>query len=149
VARCAGRRASGGGAALKEAAPRDALQTLIHDIVDGVLFQLLNPNDNNELPLYWKRSAGSTSLVALGGEEMAGWLAGRDWPRRFSRQRFYDHFPDLGMGFRRQRLALALVARTTEQWRVEKASFERPRSRTRAPRVTRPAVNLKPVLETR
>jgi hypothetical protein len=71
---------------------RRALEALIPDVVDQVLFELLNAADNHELPLAWQEPDGSClPLDELGMQEMAGWLMGSDgWRRRFSTQRFHD-----------------------------------------------------------
>jgi hypothetical protein len=34
-------------------------------------------------------------MEQLGQSEMAGWLAGGDWPREYSRERRHEYFTDL------------------------------------------------------
>lgn len=70
-----------------------AVRDLIPDIVDGVLFQLLDAVDNGRLALAWEDAHGRcVSLREIGGSEMAGWLMGSpdSWRQRFSKQRFTD-----------------------------------------------------------
>jgi hypothetical protein len=56
----------------------------------------LDAIDNGALPLCWEAEDGSRkTLKQLGGWEMAGWLAGGDWPKRHSAERFHEHFKDL------------------------------------------------------
>lgn len=71
---------------------RNAIHELIPDVVDQVLFELLNAADNLELPLGWSRPDGSfVGLSDLGSGEMAGWLMGSPgWRHKYSRQRFFD-----------------------------------------------------------
>lgn len=53
----------------------EALETLIPDIVDQVLFELLAAADSGELPLAWRDPDGTThDLEQIGASEMAGWL---------------------------------------------------------------------------
>ena len=81
---------------IAEQSARDALLELIPEIVDATLFELLDRIDNGDLPLAWQAEDGSTAgLRELGGWEMAGWLAGGDWPKGYSEQRFHDYFTDL------------------------------------------------------
>jgi hypothetical protein len=73
-----------------------ALHEAIPDIVDGVLFLLLDAIDNHHLPLGWRMPDGtyeSLEEVVLG--ESAGlYIGGEDgWIRRFSHQRFTEDFP--------------------------------------------------------
>jgi hypothetical protein len=76
---------------------RRAVHELIPDIVDQVLFELLNATDNDELPLGWRRQDGSLiGLEELGSAEMAGWLMGSPgWRHQYSQQRFFDPLSDL------------------------------------------------------
>lgn len=70
---------------------REAVQELIPDIVDQVLFRLLNALDQGDMPLAWQREDSSyADLYDLGKSEMAGWLMARDaegWRARHSLQR--------------------------------------------------------------
>jgi hypothetical protein len=70
---------------------REAAQELIPDIVDQVLFRLLNALDQGDMPVAWQRADGSyVDLYDLGKSEMAGWLVARDaegWRARHSLQR--------------------------------------------------------------
>jgi hypothetical protein len=84
-------------AVLQQPAP-DAIVELIPDIVDEVLFELLNAIDNELVPLAWLCSDGNVvTLEELGLGEMAGRHAGGDWPKRFSSKRWTDQVPDLGL----------------------------------------------------
>lgn len=76
---------------------RRAVQELIPDVVDQVLFELLSAGDNDELGFGWRRSDGSfVSLEELGSGELAGGLMGSGgWRAQFSSQRFFDPFSDL------------------------------------------------------
>ena len=71
---------------------RAAVQELIPDIVDQVLFRLLNALDQGDMPVAWQRADGSyVDLYDLGKSEMAGWLVARDaegWRARHSLQRW-------------------------------------------------------------
>jgi hypothetical protein len=74
-----------------------SIHELIPEIVDSVLFELLDAADNGELNLAWRNADGScVALHDLGSQEMAGWLVGSGgWRERFSQQRFYDPAGDL------------------------------------------------------
>jgi hypothetical protein len=77
---------------LADSRTRAAVQELIPDIVDQVLFQLLHALDQGDTPLAWQRPDGSyVDLYDLGRSEMAGWLVARDaegWRARHSSQRW-------------------------------------------------------------
>jgi hypothetical protein len=74
-----------------DARTREALRELVPEIVDQTLFSLLDAIDNDRLSLAVQGSAGTwLPLADLGLGEMAGWLAGGDWPRRFSTQPWHD-----------------------------------------------------------
>jgi hypothetical protein len=76
--------------------PEATLLELIPEIVDQTLFQLLDAIDNGAFPLHWQGEDGSIEYLRdLGGDEMAGWLAGGDWPRDYSNERRHDYFSDL------------------------------------------------------
>jgi len=84
--------------ALGELTAQDAVSLLIPDIVDQVLFHLMDAIDNDQLPLAWQRQDQShVSLARAGHGEMAGWVAmGKGgWIERFSKQRFNDYLADL------------------------------------------------------
>lgn len=70
---------------------REAVSQVIPDIVDEVLFRLLNSLDQGDIPLAWRREDGSwVDLYDLGKSEMAGWLLAPDsdgWRTRYSSQR--------------------------------------------------------------
>jgi hypothetical protein len=69
-----------------------ALLRLIPDIVDQTLFELLDAIDNDVFPILWRGEDGSVdALREIGKWEMAGWLAGGDWPRTYSAQRRNDN----------------------------------------------------------
>lgn len=74
----------------------EAVHELIPDIVDHVLYDVLDAIDNDELPLSWRAADGSVEpLSEVGQREMAGWLRGPDsWRERFSSQRFSDPVAD-------------------------------------------------------
>jgi hypothetical protein len=69
---------------------REAVRALIPEIVDAVLFRLLNALDQGDLPLAWQAEDGSfADLYTLGTSEMAGWfMAGDGWRAQYSSQRF-------------------------------------------------------------
>lgn len=69
---------------------REVLVALLPDVVDQVLFELLNAVDNGEFPLAWRDSLGALRPMGdLGSGELAGWLMGSPgWRDRFSSQRF-------------------------------------------------------------
>jgi hypothetical protein len=74
----------------------EAIAELIPDIVDEVVFELLNAIDNDVLPL--ALLGGHTEPTALndvGLGEMAGWYASGEWPRRFSSARWSNLLGDL------------------------------------------------------
>jgi hypothetical protein len=73
------------------------VEELIPEVVDQVLFELLDAGDNDELALAWRRSDGSwASLEELGSGDLARWFMGSGgWRARFSSQRFSDPFSDL------------------------------------------------------
>jgi hypothetical protein len=76
----------------------DAVSLLIPDIVDQVLFHLMDAIDNHHLPLAWQGQDHPCVSLALAGQgEMAGWVAmGKGgWIERFSKQRFNDYLSDL------------------------------------------------------
>ena len=84
--------------ALGDLRAEDAVNLLIPDIVDQVLFHLMDAIDNEHLPLAWQRQDHSyVSLARAGRSEMAGWLVmGKGgWIERFSKQRFNDYLSDL------------------------------------------------------
>jgi hypothetical protein len=77
---------------------RAALTALIPDIVDQVLFELLDRADNDLLPLAWRRNSGDyVPLSDLGHGEMAGWLMMGEggWLQSFSEKRFNDYIAGL------------------------------------------------------
>ncbi len=77
---------------------RHALTALIPDIVDQVLFELLNAVDNGDLPLGWRGADHSfVALEEIGYGEMSGWLmmGAGGWLERLSTQRFFDPHANL------------------------------------------------------
>ncbi len=76
------------------AGERELFRTLIPEVVDIVLFHLLNAIDNDDLELSLTVGGTSLRLSQIGEREMAGWLAcGRGgWVDRFSERRFYDSY---------------------------------------------------------
>jgi hypothetical protein len=74
----------------------DAIHELTPDIVDEVVFHLLDSLDNDRLPLAWLSDDGeAVQLSELGSAELGGWYAGGEWRSRFSSERWTDLFPDL------------------------------------------------------
>jgi hypothetical protein len=83
-------------ALMAENTPQEVLLEVIPEIVDQTLFHLLDAIDNGALPLVWRAEDGSeTTLQDLGLSEMAGWLAGGDWPNQYSAERFHEYFAGL------------------------------------------------------
>ena len=83
-------------ALMAENSAQDLLLEAIPEIVDQTLFQLLDAIDTGAFPLVWRSADGvETTLQDLGSSEMAGWLAGGDWPNRHSAERFHEYFADL------------------------------------------------------
>jgi hypothetical protein len=77
---------------------RAALTALVPDVVDQVIFHLLDAIDNDKLPLGWRRADGTfAALGELGECEMAGrYMMGKGgWLDRFATQRFFDPLADL------------------------------------------------------
>lgn len=77
---------------------RRSVTQLLPDVVDQVLFHLLDAIDNDRLPLLWRSQAGaSIDLATAGRAEMAGrYVMGRGgWIERFSKQRYFDPLADL------------------------------------------------------
>lgn len=71
-----------------------ALQALVPDVVDQVLFEFLAAVDSGELPMSWSDRSGTLrNLERLGSSEMAGWLmmGVGGWRDRHSSQRFNDY----------------------------------------------------------
>jgi len=75
---------------------REAVHAVIPEIVDEVLFALLNALDQGDLPLAWRGEDGSyEDLSELGGSEMAGDFLGEDgWRDHYSSQRFFERLSD-------------------------------------------------------
>jgi hypothetical protein len=72
----------------------EALQALMPDVVDQVLFELLSAIDSGKLPMSWRDSSGAQQDVEdLGSSETAGWLmmGAGGWRDRYSMQRFNDY----------------------------------------------------------
>jgi hypothetical protein len=80
-------------------ASRALAEALIPEVVDEVLFQLLDALDNGQLPVAWRSTEDGSwiPLEDLGQGEMAGWLTmGQGgWPDSFSGQRHVDHLAGL------------------------------------------------------
>lgn len=100
--RAAGRIISPGGqrwnAQITDERTRTAVQALIPEIVDAVLFRLLTALDNGDIPLAWRGEDGSyADLDDLGAAEMSGWfIAGDGWRAQYSDQRFANPDEDSG-----------------------------------------------------
>jgi hypothetical protein len=73
-------------------AARTAVAGVLPDIVDQVLFALLDAVDNGALPLGWQRADGTlVPLEDIGKGELAGWLVGPDgWRSWYSAARFHE-----------------------------------------------------------
>ena len=69
-------------------------RTLIPDIVDDTLWQLMRALDEGTFPLSFTASNGKTVDLTKNGELM-GWYAGQDWLAEYSRERFVDDYADL------------------------------------------------------
>ena len=72
-------------------------KTLIPDIVDNTIFNLLDAIDNGALKISFKASNGKVvNLPEDGLWELAGWYMGSDsWREKYSKERFTDDFSDL------------------------------------------------------
>lgn len=74
---------------------QQAVGAVIPEIVDQVIFRLLDATDNDVLPLAWQTTDGTwASLDDLSTGGMAGSFIA-DWRHRFSSQRFRDGLSDL------------------------------------------------------
>jgi hypothetical protein len=88
----------------RDATTREALRTLIPDVVDDTLAQLLNAVENDLLPLAWQRADGSlVALTDMYRDGMVGpFMDGTEgWRGLFSAKRFFDsdgrlHSPEDG-----------------------------------------------------
>lgn len=83
--------------ALRDDQVRQAVRELAPDIVDEVLFQLLEAVDEGELQISFTDSSGTTTpLETLGNGELAGWLMmSGGWRQLLSAERSHDDFSDL------------------------------------------------------
>lgn len=70
---------------------------LIPDVVDDVIFNLLDAIDNGHLELMFTASNGKRiNLKKDGSGELAGWYMGSGgWPAMYSKERSTDDFSDL------------------------------------------------------
>jgi hypothetical protein len=79
----------------KAGATTTGLRVLIPDIVDDVIFHLLNAIDNNELRLKFTDKDGHTvNLLKEGKSELGGEYMGGNWRAKFSKERFADDVDD-------------------------------------------------------
>lgn len=78
------------------AAPSD-LSTMIPDVVDDVVFQLLHAIDNGDLRVKFVSASGrEIDLSEEGDGELSGWYMGSGgWRSMFSGERFFDDTADL------------------------------------------------------
>ncbi len=85
-------------ALLGSATTPEAMHELLPDVVDQVLFHLLDAIDNDVLPLAWLEGASPLPLEELGQGEMGGLLmmGAGGWIDRYSTQRHFDPLPGLG-----------------------------------------------------
>jgi hypothetical protein len=85
-------------ATLGSATAAEAMRELLPDVVDQVLFHLLDAIDNDRLPLAWPDGSNIRPLEELGQGEMGGLLMmGEDgWIDRYSSQRHFDPLAGLG-----------------------------------------------------
>lgn len=79
-------------AELSSSTASEAMTELLPDVVDQVLFHLLDAIDNGQLPLAWQDGDRAALLADLGEGEMAGLLMMGEggWIDRFSQQRYFD-----------------------------------------------------------
>lgn len=80
--------------------PKEFAAMLIPDIVDSVLFHLLHAIDGGSLEVTFSASSGkSVNLTQEGMSELAGWYASKDWPKAYSKERWFDDLADLDADF--------------------------------------------------
>ena len=81
----------------RQAGSPDVVKTVIPDVVDEVLFRLLNAIDQGALRLKFVSSSGKdVDLTEEGLSELAGWYMGSDgWREAYSEERFVDDLADL------------------------------------------------------
>lgn len=84
-------------AAIQNRGIQEALAELMPDVVDQVIFCLLDAIDNEQFAFLWRTSDGRIqNFDDLGKGEIAGWFMGSPgWRHKFSSQRFFDPFADL------------------------------------------------------
>ena len=74
----------------------ESLRTIIPDVVDEVVFSLLQAIDQGSLRMKFVSGGAEVDLTAEGLGELAGWYMGHGgWRAMFSRERFEDDFTDL------------------------------------------------------
>ena len=80
-----------------EESPAEFARTVIPDVVDEVIFHVLQAIDEGGLRLSFTASNGKVvDLTEEGLSELAGWYMGSDgWRAMYSKQRFVDDFADL------------------------------------------------------
>lgn len=83
--------------AVAEKSCTETAATVIPDIVDDVIFYLLDAIDNGNLKLAFTASNGTVvDLTEQGLGELAGWYMGTEgWREKYSKERFVDDFSDL------------------------------------------------------
>lgn len=83
---------------LESPGARDAMLELLPDVVDQVLFHLLDAIDNGHLPLAIGRSGAFEDLAESGLGEMGGlYMAGEGgWIEEYSSERHFDPVAGLG-----------------------------------------------------
>jgi hypothetical protein len=82
--------------AADSSSPENFAKTIIPDVVDEAIFQLLRSIDEGVLKLQFRSSNGRTvDLTSEGTGELAGWYSGHGWKERYAKERFSDNFPDI------------------------------------------------------
>jgi hypothetical protein len=86
---------------IQNTTPRSFALTIIPDIVDDTIAQLLGEIDQGIFRLFFTASTGRTvDLSTEGLGELSGWYGGGGgWISRYSKERCSDDFSDLGNFF--------------------------------------------------
>ena len=74
---------------------KEAFSTLLPDVVDEVIFQLLDAIDGGSIVVCAGGPGDERVDIAESGSwELSGWYASGDWPKRYSAERFHDYTAD-------------------------------------------------------